>query len=129
MHGLHNDQGSSSLLVGGQSVPQTATKPFETTVIETLARFGEKLEYLTARMEGSDTSTTTAPSETPQRAGSRGHWADHPLDEPADYTASIAWMNEEPADADNSVYPLVQVSEGTARMIKTAFKGPILNTA
>lgn len=38
-------------------------------------------------------------------------------------------MDEEPADADNSVRPLVQVSEGTARAIKTAFKGPMLNTA
>ena len=115
--------------MGGQSVPQTATKPFETTVMETLARFGEKLEYLMARVEGSDTLTTTEPSETPQRAGSGRDWAGHPLDEPADYMASIAWMNEEPVDADNSVYPLVQVSEGTARMIKTAFRGPILNTA
>jgi len=38
----------------------------------------------------------TAPSETPQRAGSGRDWADCPLDEPADYMASIAWMNEEP---------------------------------
>ena len=129
MHGGLEDQRSSSPLVGEQSVPQTATKTFETTVMETLARFGEKLEYLTARVEGSDTSTAIAPSETPQRAASSRDWADRPLDEPADYTASITWMDEEPADADNSVRPLVQVSEGTARAIKTAFKGPLLNTA
>jgi len=59
----------------------------------------------------------TAPSETPQRAGSGRDWADCPLDEPADYMASIAWMNEEPIGADNLVYSLVQMSEGTARMI------------
>jgi len=50
MHGLHKDQRSSSPLVGGQSIPQTAAKPFKTMVMETLARFGEKLKYLTVRL-------------------------------------------------------------------------------
>lgn len=91
MHGLHKDQRSSSPLVGGQSIPQTAAKPFKTMVMETLARFGEKLKYLTVRVEGSDTSTTIAPSKTPQRASSRRNEEDGPLDEPADYMALIAW--------------------------------------
>ena len=80
-HGGHEDQRSSSPLVGGQSVPQTATKTFETTVMETLARFGEKLEYLTARVEGSDTSTAIAPSDRenhkgppPAEIGQTVHW-------------------------------------------------------
>ena len=128
MHILHEDQRSSSPLMGGQSVPQTATKTFETTVMETLSRFGKKLEYLTARVEGSDTSTSTALSKTPQRASSRRDWTDHPLDKPADYMASIAWRDKEPIDMDNLVCPLVQVPEGTARAIKTVFKGSILNT-
>ena len=44
-----------------------------------------------SEVEGSYTPTTIEPSEMPQRASSRRDGTDGPLDEPADYTALIAW--------------------------------------
>lgn len=79
MHGLHKDQRSSSPLVGGQSIPQTAAKPFKTMVMETLARFGEKLKYLTARSRAVTPLQQQHPARchkrpAPEEMGQTVHW-------------------------------------------------------
>ena len=122
MHGLHKDLRSSSPLVGGQNIPQTAAMPFKTMVMETLTRFGEKLKYLTARSRA-----VTPCNNSTQRDATKGQiqkrWGRRSIGR-ASRLHGVDRM-----DTDNLVHPLVQVSEGTTSMIKTAFKGPIPNTA
>ena len=57
------DQRSSTQLAVEQGNHQPAQgSQFERTVLETLAKFGERMDFLTTRVEGSDSSSST-PSE------------------------------------------------------------------
>ena len=52
-------------------------------------------------------------------------WADVPVDEVLDYTAPLVWDD----DPEEAALPLRQVSEPTAKALKTAFGRPLTNQA
>lgn len=123
------DQRSSTRSAVEQGSHQPAqSSQFERTVLETLAKFGKRLDSLTARVEGSDSSSST-PSEVSRMSEPSRDWADRDVDERLnDYSAIITWPDEELGE-DPSARPLVSVSESTARTLKSAFKKPLSNTA
>ena len=62
---------------------------FEQTVLETLAKFGGRLDSLTARVEGSDSSSLT-PSGASQASEPSRDWGERDMDERlADYSAIL----------------------------------------
>ena len=64
-------------------------------MLETLAKFGERLDSLTARVEGSDSSSST-PSEVSRMSDPSRDWADRDVDERLnDYSATPTWPDEE----------------------------------
>ena len=73
------DQRSSSQSSAEQSDSHmNSREQFETMVLKTLATFGEKLEFLTAKVNRGDALSGES-SKTPQTTGSRGaretdHW-------------------------------------------------------
>ena len=98
------------------------------TVLETLAKFGERLDSLTARVEGSDPSSSTlsGASQTPEPSRD---WGDRDVDERLnDYSAILTWPDEESGE-DPSVRPIISVSESTTKTLKSAFNKPLSNAA
>ena len=80
------------------------------SIREMLAKFGERLDSLTARVEGSD-SSSSMPSEVSQ------------MSEPS----ILTWPDEESGE-DPSARPLISVLESTAKTLRSAFKKPLSNT-
>ena len=123
------DQRSSTRSAEEQGSHQSAQgSQFERTVPETLAKFGERLDSLTARVEGSDPSSSTlsGASQTPEPSRD---WGDRDVDERLnDYSAILTWPDEESGE-DPSVRPIISVSESTAKTLKSAFKKPLSNAA
>ena len=105
------DQRSSARSAGKQGSHQPAqSSQFERTVLETLAKFGERLDSLTARVEGSDSSSST-PSEVSRVSEPSRDWADRDVDERLnDYSTILTWPDKE-SGKDPSAWPLVSVSE------------------
>ena len=94
---------------------------FEHTVLEMLAKFRERLDSLTARVEGSDSSSLT-PSEVSRMSEPSRDWADRNVEEWLnDYSTILTWPDEELGE-DPSAQPFISVSESTARTLKSAFK-------
>ena len=90
------DQRSStrSAVEQGSHRPAQSSQ-FERTVLETLANFGQRLDSLTARVEGSDSSSST-PSEVSRVSEPSRDWADRDVDERLnDYSAILPWPDEE----------------------------------
>ena len=101
---------------------------FKRTVLETLAKLGERLDSLTVRVEGSDPSSSTlsGASQTPEPSGD---WGDRDVDERLnDYSTILTWPDEESGE-DPSVRLIISVSESTAKTLKSAFKKPLSNAA
>ena len=84
------DQRSSTRSAVEQGSHQPAqSSHFERTVLETLAKFGKRLDSLIASVEGSDSSSST-PSEVPRMSEPSRDWADRDVDERLnDYSAII----------------------------------------
>ena len=100
---------------------------FGRTVLETLAKFRERLDSLTVRVEGSD-STSLTPSRASQMLQPSRHWGERDVDKRLnDYSAILTWPDEESGE-DPSVRPTIRVSESTAKTLKSAFKKPLSNT-
>ena len=96
--------------------------------METLAKFGERLDSLTARVEGSD-SSSLAPSGASQASDPSRDWGERDVDERlADYSAILTWPDEEPGE-DSPMQPVISVSESTAKTLKSAFKKPLSNAS
>ena len=116
-----------SAVESGSHQPAQSSQ-FERTVLETLAKFGERLDSLTARVEGSDSSNLT-PSEVSRMSEPSRDWADRDVDERLnDYSTILTWPDEEWGE-DPSSRPIISVSESTAKTLKSAFKKPLSNTA
>ena len=97
------------------------------SVREMLAKFGERLDSLTARVEGSD-SSSSMPSEVSQMSEPSRDWADRDVEERLnDYSAILTWPDEESGE-DPSARPLISVLESTAKTLRSAFKKPLSNT-
>ena len=73
----------------------------------------------------SSASETQTPGSTPRASGSGRCWADVPVDEVPDYSAPLVWED----DVEEATQPLRQVSENTAKALKTAFSRPLANQA
>ena len=104
---------------------------FERSIVATLERMSQRLDDLSARVgESSRVSpspsptTLTPPTQTPLPGVSR-NWADIPVDEVHDYSAPLVWED----DAEETVRPLLQVTENTAKALKVAFGRPLPNQA
>ena len=97
-------------------------------MLETLDKFGERLDSLTARVKDSD-SSSLIPSEVSQTSEPSRDWGDRDVDEQLnDYSAVLTWPDEESGE-DPSVRPVISMSESTTKTLKSAFKKPLSNTA
>ena len=94
------DRGGNQTSSMRSAVEQGSHQPaqssqFERTVLETLAKFGERLDSLTVRVEGSD-SLSSMPSEVSRMLEPSRDWADRDVDERLnDYSAILTWPDEE----------------------------------
>lgn len=94
-----------------------------------MERMSQRLDNLSARMDHSSGASTptpmgdTTPSSTSVQTDGGRSWADIPVDELADYTAPLVCDD----DMEDRTHPLVQVSENTAKVLKTAFGRPLSN--
>ena len=103
---------------------------FERSIVATLERMSQRLDDLSARVgESSRASPSPSPTtltpptrQTPLPGVSR-NWADIPVDEVHDYLAPLAWED----NAEETVRPLLQVTENTAMALKVAFGRPLQN--
>ena len=89
-------------------------------MVETLAKFRERLDCLTARVEGGDFSGLT-PSEVPQMVEPSRDWCDRYLNERLEDYCILTWPDEDLME-EPSAQPLVNVSESTATTIRVAFR-------
>ena len=97
------EQGSHQSAQGSQ---------FERTVLETLAKFGERLNSLTAKVEGSDSSSSTLGGAS-QTSEPSSDWGDRDVDERLnDYSAILTWPDKQSGE-DPSVRQIISVSEST----------------
>ena len=74
---------------------------FECTVLETLAKFGKRLDFLTPRVEGSDSLSLT-PSGASQASEPSRDWgvSERDMDKQLnDYSAILTWYDEESGEA------------------------------
>ena len=78
----------------------------EHTVLEMLAKFRERLYSLTARAEGSDSSSLTSQTSEPSR-----DWGERDVDEWLnDYSTILTWPDEESGEHPSSLLDIVLVS-------------------
>ena len=123
---------------GGEDYASGAGSAFERSIIQMMQRMSQRLDDLTARVDessgdstetqpksSSSASETQTPGSTPRASGSGRCWADVPVDEVPDYSAPLVWED----DVEEATQPLRQVSENTAKALKTAFSRPLANQA
>ena len=112
-----------------QSSSNGASTAFEERMVRMMESFGQRLDQLTAKVEGvsevDETSTEVAATPTLPRETPR-LWADRRLDETRNHSPILRWPDE---DDDPTGQNLVDMSETTATFLTSSFTRPLDNTA
>ena len=92
---------------------------FEQTVLASLEAMNQRLNYLSAKVDGPPETpmSSASHSEDSPTVTARRLWADVPVDEVPDYSAPLPW--EDGGEAEPST--LREVSENTKRVLTQAF--------
>ena len=110
------------------ALPSTA---FEHSLVATLERMSQRLNNLSAKVATAANRALPSPvpstSSTAPAPETRRSLADIPIDEVQDYTLPLPWTQEDAVD--EITWPLIQLSEYTAKALKAAFSRPLSNQA
>ena len=124
-------------LSGRRGRRQRRGTAFKRSIMQMVQTMSQRLDDLTARIDESSggltetqpkSSSSASETQTPgsrPRAGSGRCWADVPVDKVPDYSAPLVLDD----DVEEATQPLRQVSENTAKALKTAFSRPLANQA
>ena len=116
-----------------QALPSTA---FERSLMTMVEQMSQKLDTLSARIDGRVNGVSPSPTPTVHTVASpiptpkiRRNWADVLINEVPDYSLPLPWAQEEDPSEEATNQPLMPVSENTAKVLKLAFGRPLANQA